>query len=79
MVGEIGCGRESWPIKYMGIPLGGNPLKISFWEPVLSKMSKKLASWKKAFLSRGGKLTLISAVLNVLPMYFMSLFRYQKV
>lgn len=41
-------------------------------------MSKKLASWNKAFLSRGGRLTLISAVLNSLPMHFMSLFRIPK-
>lgn len=65
-------------IKYLGVPLGGNPLKISFWESILMRLSKKLASWKKAFLSRGGMLTLIGAVLNALPLYFMSLFRVPK-
>lgn len=41
---EIGCGRETWPIKYAGVPLEGCPIKVSIWEPVLSKMSMKLAS-----------------------------------
>lgn len=61
-----------------GVPLCGNPIKIAFWEPDLFKMSKKLTSWKKAFMSRGRRLTLISAVLNVLPMYFMSIFRVPR-
>lgn len=26
---EIGCGKESWPITYLGVPLGGNRMKIS--------------------------------------------------
>lgn len=38
-------------------------------------MSKKLASWKKASLSRGGRLTLIEAVLSAMPTYFLSLFK----
>lgn len=41
-------------------------------------MSKKLANWKKAFLSMRGRLTLISEALNALPMYYMSLFRIPK-
>lgn len=62
----------------MGLPLGG-PRKFVFWEHVVSKLSKKLTSWKKTFLSRGGRLTLIAVVLSAMPMYFMSLFMYQEV
>lgn len=54
LVDEIGCGREIWPINYLDVTLGVNPLKVSLWEPVLSKTSRKLASWKKTFLSKGG-------------------------
>lgn len=63
-------------IKYLGVSLGSNHSKPEFGEPVVFKMSKKLASWKKTFLSRGGQLTLIEAVLSVMPMYFMSLLEY---
>ncbi|XP_073035927.1 uncharacterized protein [Primulina eburnea] len=75
MAKELGCRREQWPIKYLGAPLGGNPSKMEFWEPVVSKFSKKLANWKKSFLSRGGRLTLIKSVLSAMPTYFMSLFK----
>ena len=68
---EVGC----WPIKYLGLPLGGRPRAIKFWDPVVETMEKRLQSWKKAFLSRGGRLTLIQSVLGSLPIYYMSLFK----
>ena len=39
------------------------------------KVAKRLDNWKKAFLSRGGCLTLIQLVLDSLPVYYMSMFR----
>ena len=63
------------PIKYLGLPLGGNPRKQDFWEPVVSKVKKRLDGWKKAFLSRGGRLTLIHSVLSSIPIYYLSLFK----
>ena len=69
------CELGDWPIKYLGLPLGGNPRQIDFWDPVVTKVGKRLASWKKAFLSRGGRVTLIQSVLAALPIYYLSLFR----
>ena len=43
------CEVGSWPIKYLGLPLGGNPCKIDFWEPMVNKVAKRLAGWKKHF------------------------------
>ena len=71
----VGCGVELWPISYLGMPLGGNPNSRTFWEPVISKVAKRLEGWKKAFLSKGGRLTLIEAVLSAIPIYYLSLFR----
>ena len=70
-----GCEVGSWPMRYLGLPLGGKPKSIKFWDPVVEKVESKLQGWKKAFLSRGGGLTLIQAVLGSLPIYFMSLFK----
>lgn len=36
-------------------------------------MRKKLTSWKTLYLSKGGKVTLIKAVLSNIPVYYMSL------
>ena len=71
----VGCESGLWPTSYLGMPLGGNPCGRSFWEPVISKVANRLDGWKKAFLSKGGRLTLIEAVLSAIPTYFLSLFR----
>ena len=45
----------------------------TIWNSVLEKMERHLAEWKRFFLSKGGKVTLISTISN-LPTYFLSLF-----
>ena len=59
----------------MGLPFSGNPTTTIFWEPVVNKVVKRLDSWRRAFLSKGGRLVLIEAVLTANPTYFMSLFK----
>lgn len=56
---EVGCEKGSWPMKYLGLPLGGNPNSTEFWNPIIEKVGKRLDGWKNAFLSKGGRLTLI--------------------
>ena len=71
----LGCELGDWPIRYLGLPLGGNPRKIDFWDPVVTKVAKRLDGWEKPFLSRGGRLTLIQYVLAAIPIYYLSLFK----
>ncbi|KAL5550775.1 hypothetical protein UlMin_000951 [Ulmus minor] len=79
LASEVECKNGSWPMKYLGLPLGGNPNSADFWNPVIEKVGKRLDGWKKAFLSKGGRLTLIQSVLSSMPTYFMSLFKMPKV
>ncbi len=50
------------------------PNSTTIWNPVLEKMERRLAGWKRMYLSKGGKLTLIKSTLSNLPTYFRSLF-----
>lgn len=65
LVGIMGCGVSSLPLKYLGLLLGPD---------VIEKIERCLASWKIMYLSKGGRVTLIKSTLFNSPAYFMSLF-----
>ena len=69
------CRVSEWPLSYLGLPLGGNPKTIGFWDPVVERISRRLDGWKKAFLSLGGRITLIQSGLSHIPSYILSLFK----
>lgn len=74
----LGCSVGSWPVKYLGIPLGGNPKSVALWDPVVEKVSKKLASWKRSYIFVGGRITLIKAALSNIPVYYMFMYRMPR-
>ena len=41
-------------------------------------MRKRLAQWKRQYISKGGRITLIKSTMASLPIYNMSLFRMPK-
>ena len=65
----LGCKQGSLPMKYLGLPLGAHFKDRSIWNPILEKVERKLAGWKRYYLFKGGRDTLIN-----LPTYFLSLF-----
>ncbi|KAK8564477.1 hypothetical protein V6N12_036600 [Hibiscus sabdariffa] len=80
IISVLGCSAgdrflEYVDMKYLGLPLGARRNLVASWEPVIKKLSSKLANWKSSLLSFGGRLTLVKAVLSALPMYYMLLFR----
>jgi hypothetical protein len=46
----------------------------NIWNSIIEKMEKRLAGWKRLYLSKGGRVTLINSTLSNLPTYFLSLF-----
>ena len=74
LVAVLGCKQRSLAMKYLGLPLGAKFKDKSIWNPILEKMERKLASWKKLYLSKEGRVTLIKSTLSNLPTYFLSLF-----
>jgi hypothetical protein len=70
----LGCGTSSLPLKYLGLQLGA-PFKLkSMWAELVDLMYRRLAPWKRTYLSKGGKIALIKSTLSNLPTYMMSLF-----
>ena len=72
------CGVGSLLMKYLGMPLGTSFKTASLWNPILEKTEKKLSGWKRLYLSKGGRLTLLKSTLSSLPTYFLSLFTVPK-
>lgn len=73
LVDILGCKQASFPMKYLGLPLDEKFKDSSIWNPII-EVERKLSSWKRLYLSKGGKVTLIKSTLSNLPIYFVSLF-----
>ena len=66
----LGCRIRSLPMTYLGMPLGASHKSPSIWNPILENIERKLTGWKKLYLSKGDKLTLLKSTLSSLPTYF---------
>ncbi|CAN1334127.1 Putative ribonuclease H protein At1g65750 [Linum perenne] len=69
------CSLDALPSLYLGLPLRTKAKASVSWEPVISCIQKRLASWKARFLSFGARLVLIKSVLKNLPIYYMSVLK----
>lgn len=70
----FGC-RVAWlPMKYLGLPLRASYKSTCIWSGVVEKMERCLANWKRLYLLKGGRLTLIKSALSNLPTFYLSLF-----
>jgi len=69
------CSIMDVPFTYLGLTIGGNPSRCAFWEPVLSKIRKKLSVWKGRNMSFAGRVCLIKSVINAIPLFFLSFFK----
>ena len=50
----LSCKIRSIPLNYLGMPLGAPHKALSMWDPILEKVERRLAGWKKLYLSKGG-------------------------
>ena len=76
---ELGYRTGHLPTTYLGLPLGATHKSVTIWDSIEEKMQKRLALWKRNFISKGGRITLIKSTLTSLPLYQMSIFRMPNV
>ena len=61
------------PSTYLGLPLGALHKSVAVWDGVEKRIWKRLALWKRQFISKGGRITLIRSTLVSMSIYLMSL------
>jgi len=77
LVQLLGCQVASLPMTYLGLPLDASYKTVSIWNGVIEKMERRLARWKRMYLSKVGQLTLLKSTFFNLPTYYLSLFLFQ--
>ena len=70
---ELGYKMGSMPTTYLGLPLGAHCKSVVVWDGVEERFRKRLASWKRQYISKSGRITLIKSTLSSMPLYLMSL------
>ncbi|RVW29957.1 putative ribonuclease H protein [Vitis vinifera] len=78
MAVELGCKVGQLPSTYLGLPWV-RLIKLVTCGMGWKNMRWKLALWKRQYLSKGGRITLIKSTLASMPLYQLSLFRMPKV
>jgi hypothetical protein len=63
----LNCGASSIPFIYLGLPVGASPRRMATWEPLLESLRKRLGVWGNKYISFGGRVVLLNAVLNAIP------------
>jgi hypothetical protein len=58
-------------MKYLGLPLEASYKTKSIWNSIVEKMECHLVGWKRLYLSKGGKFTLIKSTISNLPTYYL--------
>ena len=78
MAVELRCRVGQLPAVYLRLPLGSPNKASSLWDGVEERVRRRLALWKRQYISKGGRITLIKTTMTSLPLYQMSLFRMPK-
>ena len=72
------CKVGSLIMIYLGMPLGSLYKTTTIWNPILERLEKKLSGWKRLYLSKGGRLTLLKSTISSLLTYYLYLFTIPK-
>ena len=71
---EFGYKVGKLPSTYLGMPLGAPFKSVAAWDGIEERFRKRLTMWKRQYISKRRRITLIRSTLFNLPIYFMSIF-----
>ena len=57
------CKDGNLPFVYLGLPIGGDVRRLSFWDPIIHRIKTRLSGWKAKHLFFYGRLVLLKSVL----------------
>ena len=66
---------EGFPQTYLGLPLCCHKLALADFHFIIANVDRYLAGWRARLLSPMGRLLLINAVLDAIPIYAMGALR----
>ena len=61
------------PPIYLGLPLGAPHKSVAVWDGMEERLRRRLAFWKRQYISKGGRLTHIRSALSNMSIYYMSI------
>lgn len=76
---QLGCFVGSKDLKYLGSVIGPSPGRLEYWKPLCHKFHSKLQNWDAGSISMAGRLVLIRYVLDILPSYWLNLFKIPSI
>ena len=65
--------------KYLGLPMVGGRSRVSTFEELQERVTKRVMGWKEKNISKAGREVLIKTVAQVIPMHSMSIFKIPRV
>ena len=71
---ELSCKVGGLPSYYLGLPLGAPFKSAAVWDGVEECFQKRLTMWKRKYISKGGRVTLIRSTLSSMPLFTLCLF-----
>jgi len=66
---HLPCEVQSFPCKYLGLPLSIKKLICAQLQPIIDKIAEKLPGWKADLLNRAGRAILVQYVLTKMLLY----------
>ena len=74
----LNCEIMSFTFVDLGVPIGGNHKRVSFWKGLLDKLKKKLSRWKGRLMSIARNVTLIKSALSSMFIFILSILKVFK-